>query len=158
MSTQNVRERNLDAYGFIRVREHGVPRVFPGPSPTPFHYQANPNPREIIFEAEKGRVQLAITSLTIALQDSDPHYVELVFVDDKDVETVLTEPLVQQGTLHLAYPHPLVLPLWPSKKWLVAIVDEAPSGALINATIIGYTFTAESPRIRVSPTKGVSGT
>jgi hypothetical protein len=150
MAVQQVREQNRDATGCIRVREQGVVTVFSGPAPGPFHFyrRLDPSPTQVF----KGRTHtiggltvrdyLAITSFTVSNQDFDPHFVLLKFIDHAGNQVrIVTEPLVLQGSLHFAYPHPIVLPLFPSDSWSLEVEDEAPSAALLPITIVGYSYT-----------------
>lgn len=151
MADQNVREQNLDLEGNIRVRHQGLQTIFAGPAPDPFHFQTTLNPKATFFEGKtrkSGKTilypHLAITSFTVsnASFGDDSHFVRLRFIDhQRQQEQDVTTPLAPVGTLHLAYPHPIVLPLTPSDHWSVEVEDMKPTGALVPVTIVGYGFT-----------------
>jgi hypothetical protein len=112
-----------------------MPFAEPRPHRRPFWAQAG---GDLVVAPSNPRYQLAITSFTASNQDSEPHFVRFGS-RGRAGETQILEALVPgETTMHLPFPHPIVLGAADS----FFAEDERPDGALFPMTVVGYEWLA----------------
>ena len=112
-----------------------MPFAEPRPHRRPFHAHGE---HSLSIDPSKKNLNLAVTSFTVANQDSRSHFARLVSIDGSDEEQLLRVLVPAETTKHFPFPHPLMVGVGRS----LFAEDEVPGGWLSPMTVVGYEWLA----------------
>lgn len=112
-----------------------MPFAEPRPHRRPFRVHGE---HQISIDPSEKNLNLAVTSFTVANQDSRPHFSRLVSIDGSTKEQLLEVLVPAETTKHFPFPHPLMVGVGRS----LLAEDEVPSGSLSPMTVVGYEWLA----------------
>jgi hypothetical protein len=113
-----------------------MPFAEPRPHRRPFHAFTRFLP--LTVKSTRKGVNLAVTSITLSNQAFDGKFVDVVSRGgDGDIKLMMVQ--VNGGqTLHLPFPHPLMV----GETRKLVVINAVPDGALFTCTVIGYEWKA----------------
>ncbi|MGK2962232.1 MAG: hypothetical protein ACSLFK_08810 [Gemmatimonadaceae bacterium] len=118
-----------------------MPFAEPRPHRRPFFAHGD---RYLTVVPASQKMNLAVTSFTVANQDTRSHFVLLISTDGSSKVRLLEVLVPAESTMHIPFPHPLMVGAGRS---LIA-EDEASSPALAPMTVVGYQWLADDERHR----------
>ena len=112
-----------------------MPFAEPRPHRRPFRVHGE---QELTIVPTEKNLNLAVTSFTVANQDSRSHFARLVSIDGSTKEQLLRVLVPAEGTKHFPFPHPLMVGVGRS----LLAEDEVAGGSLSPLTVVGYEWLA----------------
>lgn len=112
-----------------------MPFAEPRPHRRPFHAHGE---QQLTIEPSEKNLNLAVTSFTVANQDSSSHFAHLVSIGGSTKEQLLRVLVPAETTKHFPFPHPLMVGVGRS----LLAEDEVPGGSLSPMTVVGYEWLA----------------
>ena len=113
-----------------------MPFAEPRPHRRPFHAHGE---HQVTIVPTQKNMNLAVTSFTVANQDSRSHFARLVSTDGSTKEQLLEVLVPAETTKHFPFPHPLMVGVGRS---LLAEDVVTASGTLSPITVVGYEWLA----------------
>jgi hypothetical protein len=107
----------------------------PRPHRRPFHAHGE---HQLTIVPTRNNMNLAVTSFTVANQDSRSHFARLVSTDGSTKEQLLEVLVAAETTKHFPFPHPLMVGVGRS----LLAEDEVSSGSISPMTVVGYEWLA----------------
>jgi hypothetical protein len=107
-----------------------MPFAEPRPHRRPFHAKGE---QKLTIVPTRTSMNLAVTSFTVANNDSSPHFVRLVSTHGSNEELLLEVLVPGETTKHFPFPHPLMVGVGRS-----LVAEDEISGFLSPMTVVGY--------------------
>ena len=112
-----------------------MPFAEPRPHRRPFHAHGE---QQVTVVPSQKNLNLALTSFTVANQDTRSHFARLVSTGGSTKEELLRVLVPAETTKHFAFPHPLMVGVGRS----LLAEDQVPGGSLSPITVVGYEWLA----------------
>lgn len=116
-----------------------MPFAEPRPHRRPFYAYGD---RHLTIVPASQKVNLAVTSFTVANQDNRSHFVLLTSTDGSSKDPLLEVLIPAESTMHFPFPHPLMVGVGRS----LVVDDEVSGPALAPMTVVGYEWIAGDDR------------